>query len=157
MMKDFRRYLLITTAIVLGSTSYAQYNNSGISAGFFDSSENNTINFSNFHLPPLAVLFENAKQNPKILSLEKAQELAKAEVAKQKRHIFSYIHGHASYSYGKTDMWGQGSESYSTVLKQYQGREQSYWNVGVWRTSLIWLVLSSASVWKWTWLCTTKI
>lgn len=130
-MKDFRRYLLITTAIVLGSASYAQYNNSGISAGFFDSSENNTINFSNFHLPPLAVLFENAKQNPKILSLEKAQELAKAEVAKQKRHIFSYIHGHASYSYGKTDMWGQGSESYSTVLKQYQGREQSYWNVGV--------------------------
>ena len=79
----------------------------------------------------MAVLFENAKQNPKILSLEKAQELAKAEVAKQKRHIFSYIHGHASYSYGKTDMWGQGSESYSTVLKQYQGREQSYWNVGV--------------------------
>ena len=130
-MKDFRRYLLITTAIVFGSASYAQYNNSGISAGFFDSSENNTINFSNFHLPPLAVLFENAKQNPKILSLEKAQELAKAEVAKQKRHIFSYIHGHASYSYGKTDMWGQGSESYSTVLKQYQGREQSYWNVGV--------------------------
>ena len=131
MMKDFRRYLLITTAIVLGSASYAQYNNSGISAGFFDSSENNTINFSNFHLPPLAVLFENAKQNPKILSLEKAQELAKAEGAMQKRHIFSYIHGHASYSYGKTDMWGQGSESYSTVLKQYQGREQSYWNVGV--------------------------
>ena len=131
MMKDFRRYLLITTAIVLGSTSYAQYNNSGISAGFFDSSENNAINFSNFHLPPLAVLFENAKQSPRILTLEKAQELAKAEVAKQKRHIFSYIHGHASYSYGKTDMWGQGSESYSTVLKQYQGREQSYWNVGV--------------------------
>lgn len=130
-MKDFRRYLLITTAIVLGSASYAQYNNSGISAGFFDSSENSTINFSNFHLPPLAVLFENAKQNPNILSLEKAQELAKAEVAKQKRHIFSYVHGHASYSYGKTDMWGQGSESYSTVLKQYQGREQSYWNVGV--------------------------
>ena len=131
MMKDFRRYLLITTAIVLGSASYAQYNNSGISAGFFDSSENSTINFSNFHLPPLAVLFENAKQSPRILTLEKAQELAKAEVAKQKRHIFSYIHGHASYSYGKTDMWGQGSESYSTVLKQYQGREQSYWNVGV--------------------------
>ncbi len=130
-MKDFRRYLLITTAIVLGSASYAQYNNSGISAGFFDSSENSTINFSNFHLPPLAVLFENAKQSPRILTLEKAQELAKAEVAKQKRHIFSYIHGHASYSYGKTDMWGQGSESYSTVLKQYQGREQSYWNVGV--------------------------
>ena len=56
MMKDFRRYLLITTAIVLGSTSYAQYNNSGISAGFFDSSENNTINFSNFHYLSIIVV-----------------------------------------------------------------------------------------------------
>ncbi len=110
---------------------FAQYNNSGISAGFFDSSEENTINFSNFHLPPLAVLYENAKQSPRVLSLEKAQELAKAEVAKQKRHIFSYVTGHASYSYGKTDMWGQNSTSYSPVLQQFQGSEQSYWNVGV--------------------------
>lgn len=131
MMKDLKRYLLITTALVCSSASFAQYNESGISAGFFDSSENSTINFSNFHLPPLSVLLENAKQNPNILSLEKAQELAKAEVAKQKRHIFSYVTGHASYSYGKTDMWGQGSNTYETVLKQYQGREQSYWNVGV--------------------------
>ena len=110
---------------------HAQYNNSGISAGFFDSSENSTINFSDFHLPPLAVLFENAKQNPTILSLEKAQEIAQAEVAKQKRHIFSYVTGHASYSYGKTDMWGQSASAYSMVMQQYQGSEQSYWNVGV--------------------------
>ena len=111
--------------------AHAQYNNSGISAGFFDSSENSTINFSNFHLPPLAVLYENAKQNPQILTLEKAQEIAQAEVAKQKRHIFSYVTGHASYSYGKTDMWGQNSTAYNPVLQQYQGSEQSYWNVGV--------------------------
>jgi len=130
-MKDFKRYLLFIAAVVGSTTAFAQYNESGISAGFFDSSEESTINFSNFHLPPLAVLLENAKQNPKILSLEKAQELAKAEVAKQKRHIFSYIQGHASYSYGKSDMWGQGSSAYTTILKQYQGSEQSYWNVGV--------------------------
>ena len=113
-------------------TASAQYNNSGISAGFFDSSEESTINFSNFHLPPLAVLYENAKQNPRILSLAKAQEIAQAEVAKQKRHIFSYVYGHASYSYGKTDMWGnnQTTQSYTTIY-QFQGSEQSYWNVGV--------------------------
>lgn len=116
----------------IGHSAFAQQlNDSGISAGFFDSSETSTINFSNFHLPPLAVLFENAKQNPRILTLEKAQELAKAEVAKQKRHIFSYVRGHASYSYGKTDMWGSGSDTYTTVYKQFQGSEQSYWNVGV--------------------------
>ena len=109
----------------------AQYNNSGISAGFFDSSENSTINFSDFHLPPLAVLFENAKQSPQILSFEKAQEIAQAEVAKQKRHIFSYLKGHASYSYGKSDIWGNSSSEYNMILQQYQGKEQSYWNVGV--------------------------
>ncbi len=130
-MKGLKRYILISAAAVLSSSVFAQYNNSGISAGFFDSSENATINFSNFHLPPLGVLLENAKQNPRVLSLEKAHELAVAEVAKQKRHIFSYVTGHASYSYGKTDMWGQNSSTYSMVLQQYQGSEQSYWNVGV--------------------------
>ena len=112
-------------------TAHAQYDKSGISAGFFDSSENSTINFSTFHLPPLSVLYENAKETPKILEAEKVRELALAEVAKQKRHIFSYVHGHASYSYGKTDMWGNNSSTSSTMIYQFQGNEQSYWNVGV--------------------------
>ncbi|MBQ8065915.1 MAG: TolC family protein [Prevotella sp.] len=127
------RHLAICFALAMTTVAgYAQYNNSGISAGFFDSSEQSTINFSNFHLPPLAVLYENAKQNPKILSLAKAQEIAQAEVARQKRHIFSYVYGHASYSYGKTDMWGnnQSTQSYTTIY-QFQGSEQSYWSVGV--------------------------
>lgn len=113
------------------ATAMAQFNESGISAGFFDSSENSTINFSQFHLPPLAVLFENAKSTPTILSLAKAQEIAQAEVAKQKRHIFSYITGHASYSYGKTDMWGNNSSTYNQMIYQFQGSEQNYWNIGV--------------------------
>jgi len=131
-MYILRRTLIISIALAMASGTFAQYDNSGISAGFFDSSGDKTINFSNFHLPPLAVLYENAKQNPTILSLEKAQEIAQAEVAKQKRHIFSYVHGHASYSYGKTDMWGNNSSTQQyTTLYQYQGNEQSYWNVGV--------------------------
>jgi len=130
-MSSFKYIFLTSLFAVTAATSFAQYNNSGVSAGFFDSSENSTINFSTFHLPPLAVLYENAKQNPEILSLDKAQEIAQAEVAKQKRHIFSYVYGHASYSYGKTDMWGQGSTSYNMILQQYQGSEQSYWNVGI--------------------------
>lgn len=132
-MNCFRHILFITLLAATSTASHAQYQNSGITAGFFDSSENATINFSTFHLPPLAVLYENAKQNPQILSLAKAQEIAQAEVAKQKRHIFSYVNAHASYSYGKSDMWGQSQSgsSYSMVLQQFQGQEQSYWNVGV--------------------------
>ena len=130
-MSSFKHIFLTFLLIATATTSFAQYVNSGISAGFFDSSENSTINFSTFHLPPLGVLYENAKQNPQILSLQKAQEIAQAEVAKQRRHIFSYVYGHASYSYGKTDMWGQGSTQYNMILQQYQGNTQSYWNVGV--------------------------
>lgn len=118
-------------AVCYSAKAQSTLDDSGISAGFFDSSKDKDINFSNFHLPPLAVLFENAKANPTILQLAKAQEIAQAEVVKEKKHIFSYINGHASYSYGKTDMWGNGSSTYSTMIYQFQGSEQSYWNVGV--------------------------
>ena len=131
-MNRLSRLIVFAALSAMSTASYAQFNESGIAAGFFDGSKENTINFSEFHLPPLAVLFENAKATPQVMSLQKAQEIAEAEVAKQKRHIFSYVNGHASYGYGKTDMWGQGqNESSYMILKQYQGSEQSYWNVGV--------------------------
>ena len=131
-MNRLSRLIVLAALSALSTASYAQFNESGISAGFFDGSKENSINFSEFHLPPLAVLFENAKATPQVMSLQKAQEIAEAEVAKQKRHIFSYVNGHASYGYGKTDMWGQGqSEASYMILKQYQGSEQSYWNIGV--------------------------
>ena len=130
-MNKFRRLIIFLTIISASTTAFAQFNESGISAGFFDSSNEKDINFSEFHLPPLAVLFENAKTSPQILSLEKARQLAEAEVAKQKRHIFSYVTGHASYSYGLTDMWGNNSSAYTQMIYQYQGSKQSYWNVGI--------------------------
>ena len=130
-MNRFIRLLFIVVATGFSATAFAQFDESGISAGFFDSSNEKDINFSEFHLPPLAVLFENAKSTPQIITLEKARQLAQAEVAKQKKHIFSYVNGHASYSYGKTDMWGNNSTTTSPMIYQFQGSEQSYWNVGV--------------------------
>lgn len=131
-MIQYKIFICATAFTLLGFQSIkAQINESSISAGFFDSSEANTINYSSFKLPPLGVLFENAKQNPNILSLAKAQEIAQAEVAKQKKQVFSYVTGYASYSYGKTDMWGNSSSTYNQMIYQFQGSEQSYWNVGV--------------------------
>lgn len=129
-MNKLRRLLVIVVTAGISSTALAQFDESGIAAGFFDSSKDKEINFSEFHLPPLAILFENAKANPQLMSLEKAREIAVAEVAKQKRTIFSYIIGRASYSYGKTDMWGNNSTTSSPMIYQFQGSEQSYWNVG---------------------------
>ena len=130
-MNKIKRLLMIVAAAGVGSSAFAQFDESGIAAGFFDSSKDKDINFSQFHLPPLAVLLENAKANPQIMSLEKARQIAEAEVAKQKRSIFGHISGHASYSYGKADMWGNNSSTTSYMIYQFQGSEQSYWNVGV--------------------------
>lgn len=125
---------LLTIIFIAGASidsSYAQLNNSGVTAGFFDSSNDKTINFSNFHLPPLAVLFENAKATPTIELEIKKEESARAEVAKQKLHIFSYLSAHASYSYGMMDNYGNSSTTLNPVIYQYQGSTQSYWNIGV--------------------------
>ena len=129
-MNKIKRLVLIIAIVATGPQAYAQFNESGISAGFFDSSNEKDINFSEFHLPPLSVLLENAKSSPTILSLEKARQIAQAEVAKQKRHIFSYLRAHASYSYGKTDMWGNNSSNTAPMVYQFQGSTQNYWNVG---------------------------
>lgn len=131
-MNNFRRLLFFVVAAGIGTATYAQsFDDSGIAAGFFDSSKEKTINFSEFHLPPLAVLFENAKSTPQVMSLQKAQEIAEAEVAKQRRHIFSYINGHASFSYGISDNWGTSESAMNLRLVQFSGNEQRYWNVGV--------------------------
>lgn len=130
-MNKLKRLLFIVAIAGTTTSAFAQFDESGISAGFFDSSKDKEINFSEFHLPPLSVLFENAKSTPQIMSLEKARQIAQAEVAKQKKHIFTYLSAHASYSYGKGDMWGNTSGAYSPMVMQYQGTESNYWNVGV--------------------------
>lgn len=130
-MKSLKHIIFTSLLVASASSSYAQYNNSGISAGFFDSSEQSSINFSNFHLPPLAVLYENAKHTPRVLTLEKAQQLAEAEVAKQKRHIFSYLRANASYSYGRTDVWTASSSTFGALQQMNNGSDQVFWNIGV--------------------------
>ncbi len=130
-MNKLKRLLFIVAITGTTTSAFAQFDESGIAAGFFDSSKDKDINFSEFHLPPLSVLFENAKSTPQIMSLEKARQIAQAEVAKQKRHIFSYLSARGSYSYGKGDMWGNNSGAYTPMVMQYQGTESNYWNVGV--------------------------
>ena len=80
-MNKFKRLFLIVAVTGIGTSAFAQFDESGIAAGFFDSSKDKDINFSEFHLPPLAVLLENAKANPQILTLEKARQIAEASLS----------------------------------------------------------------------------
>ena len=70
-MNRFRRLIFLFAIASTSTAALAQFNESGISAGFFDSSNEKDINFSEFHLPPLAVLFENAKSSPQIFISER--------------------------------------------------------------------------------------
>jgi len=130
-MRDLRHFATAMLLVASVLTANAQFDKSGISAGFFDSSLDKTINFSTFHLPPLAVLFENAKANPQILRMAKVQELKEAETVKEKKNVFSFVSAHAGYSYGKADVWANNSSTLSPILYQFQANEQSYWHVGV--------------------------
>lgn len=87
-MNKQKRILSLIIVATMGLHAFAQMDDNNISAGFFDSSKEKGINFSEFHLPPLAVLFENAKSTPQIIDLVKAQQLAEAEVAKQTPYLF---------------------------------------------------------------------
>ena len=71
-MKKLSRILIIAALSAVSTASYAQFDESGIAAGFFDGSKEQTLNFSEFRLPPLAVLFETAKATPQVMSLHKS-------------------------------------------------------------------------------------
>ena len=79
MKNNLVRNLLLLSFICTCPQVKAQIDGN-VSAGFFDSSESTGFNYATFHLPPLSILFENAKANPQILDLAKAQEIAQAEV-----------------------------------------------------------------------------
>ena len=68
-MNKLKRLLFIVAIVGISTSAFAQFDESGIAAGFFDSSKEKDINFSEFHLPPLSILFENAKSTPRIITL----------------------------------------------------------------------------------------
>ena len=62
-MNKIKRLVMIVAAAGISSSAFAQFDESGIAAGFFDSSKDKEINFSEFHLPPLAILFEKVRNS----------------------------------------------------------------------------------------------
>ena len=72
-MKKF--VVTLFAALSFAGAANAQLNNDGTNAGYFDSSDLGEINYSSFKLPPLGVLFENAKSNPQMELLLKDEQL----------------------------------------------------------------------------------
>lgn len=105
----------------------------GIIAGYFDTDDMNggeNIDYSTFKLPPLGLLFENAKSNPSIEQLAREEEIQRELVKKEKISWTQWITGNASYTYGVMDNYGSSENVMTPIYYQYLGSKQHYWNVG---------------------------
>lgn len=134
MMNRLKLILLLYIGMTACGVS-AQVNdkNQGIVAGYFDTDDetnNQRIDYSNFRLPPLSLLFENAKSNPSIELLAREEAIQRELCKKERRNWSTWITGSAAYSYGVMDSYGTSESVISPVIYQYMGSKQNYWNIG---------------------------
>lgn len=135
-MKVTRKFLtLLLLGLGITTTLQAQEEdkNKGIIAGYFDTDDMNggeNIDYSTFKLPPLGLLFENAKSNPTVEQLAREEEIQRELMKKEKKSWTEWIVGNASYSYGVMDNYGSSENVMTPIYYQYVGSKQHYWNVG---------------------------
>lgn len=86
--------------------------------------------YINLKLPPLSILYENARSTPSIELLARQKQLQEKLLSKEKRAWLSFVSARAGYNYGKTDNYGSLSDVGTPIFYQYTGVAQHYYNVG---------------------------
>lgn len=130
--------ILTLVLIALGASNTVQAQeedkNKGIIAGYFDNDDmsgGENIDYSTFKLPPLGLLFENAKLNPSIEQLAREEQIQRELLKREKMGWSEWISGSASYTYGIMDNYASSENVATPIFYQYAGSKQHYWNVGV--------------------------
>lgn len=126
--------ILFLLFAVVGSTVTVQAQKdstaTALEAGYFDNSDLTGINYTDFKLPPLGVLFENAKSNPSVELAEKERQIQHALVNKEKLFPLTFLHAHGSYSYGNTSTTATITDVTTPAYSQYLENTNDFWNVG---------------------------
>ena len=91
---------------------------------------NMNIDFAKIKLPPLSVLYENARTTPSIQILEKEKQLQKKLLAKEKKGWLGFFSAGGSISYGIADNVASNTDVNTPLIYRYVGTEQTSWNVG---------------------------
>lgn len=81
-------------------------------------------------LPPLEVLFENARNNPRLKILEAAINSAEYDRKLTKRDWFKYLSLHAGYNYGILGTYVDHETQYQPLTTTYSGSTQHSWSIG---------------------------
>ncbi len=88
-------------------------------------------NFSMLTLPPLDVLFENAKKGPGV-QLYELKMKEQGEVLKREKHAWaSFFTFGTGYHYGNVGMYSSYSDVSTPLISQYTGTTQSSWQIGI--------------------------
>ena len=91
---------------------------------------NMNIDYAKIKLPPLSVLYENARSTPSLQILEKEKQLQKKLLSKEKRSWLGFLSGSGSISYGIADNVASNTDVNTPLVYRYVGTEQTSWNVG---------------------------
>ena len=88
------------------------------------------IDYAKIKLPPLSVLYENARSTPSLQILEKEKQLQKKMLSKEKKSWLDFFSANGSISYGIADNVGSSTDVNTPLIYRYVGTEQTSWNVG---------------------------
>ena len=86
--------------------------------------------YAHLELPPLTVLFENAKNNPIVLIQEVKKEGETSLLKKEKRNWLNFFSVGAGYNYGVMGNTSSFSDSATPLYSQYNSNAQHYYHVG---------------------------
>ena len=85
-------------------------------------------------LPPLGVLIDNSRQTAQMQYYNTAIDEAKTDLKTERRNWLKYFRATGNYQYGQMNwlstLSGSDAADPLPVVPTYQGKEQSYWNVG---------------------------
>lgn len=84
--------------------------------------------YAKLQLPPLAVLFENARKSPAVEFFNIRKQEQESVLKTEKRSWMKYFRGSASYQYGKSGVLSYSEDNLN--LYQYSDIEQDLYSVG---------------------------
>lgn len=90
---------------------------------------NMNIDYAKIKLPPLSILYENARTTPSIQIMEKEKQLQKKLLSKEKKGWLGFFYANGNYSYGIADNIGSSTDVNNPLIYRYVGSEQTSWNV----------------------------
>jgi len=125
-----KRYTLFILVILFASFITDKCIAQNEDATISDYSELNNYELQNINLPPLSLLFENAKKSPIYQFQENDILIQKMLLSKQKRDFLSFFSIRGSYQYGRMANDAYYSDVYTPATTNFSSTTQNLYSVG---------------------------